>query len=823
MVPTRCKSNDVKISLQSELTVDQVNKNVNLQNKYGQGIGGSYVWGYPLSWGDPIAERPGGEDVRARPGYEYSEITQKNSRQTYDHASEVFQDAYSWKNSLSVSGGNDQTTYYLSVANSRNNGVVLANSNFNRNSFRLNVDHNFTEKLSSKVNANYIQSNSDRIQMGSNISGLLLGTYRTPPDFNNQPYLVNYVAPNGNVYQDEQRSYRDPAGDPNSGPGYDNPLWTIYKNRNHSDVKRIMGSAELKYNMYDWLNFVERVGVDTYTDRRYQLLPPGNATVPSGSLTENEINQYQFNNDFIIRAFKDFSEDYSGNILVGYNLNHRATDELGATSTNFILDDAPKDVGNAVDRFPFQTKTVERTSALYAQAEFNAFDQLYMKVSGRSESASTYGENSDKTYFYPSANIAWQFSDLDAFQDQNILSFGKIRASYGKAGTQPSPYSTRTNYLRASYANGWGPEISATYYGGGAMRSSQEGNSSLKPEITTEFETGVDLRFLDDRIGLSFTRYWKKTTDALLSIDVPPSSGYSSRLANAAEIENRGYEVSLDLNWIRSRDFQWNTHVIWSKNDNKVTSLAGVNNVFLNGFTDGSSRAVEGYSVGVLYGSKWERDDSGNLILDENGFPQIAPAADVLGDPTPDWTSGIRNTFSYKGFTLTALLDIKQGGDVWNGTKGALYYFGIHGDQTWSTTADQDLVNYLGQTIPSGTTFRGYVKDFGGGPVAIDETYFWAGPGSGFTGPTEQFIEDGSYVRLREVGLTYTLQTKAFRDFTGLSSIRFGVTGRNLKLWTDYSGVDPETNLTGPSNGQGLDYFNNPNTRTWLFSLRVNY
>jgi hypothetical protein len=362
----------------------------------------------------------------------------------------------------------------------------------------------------------------------------------------------------------------------------------------------------------------------------------------------------------------------------------------------------------------------------------------------------------------------------------------------------------------------------------------------LKPELTSETEFGFDLRLLNDRVTLSATQYFNKTTDALLNLDIAPSSGFSTKTANAAKLENVGTELQVIADWLRIEPFSWTTTINWSTNKNKVTDLSGVESVFLAGFTDPSSRAILNQPVGILYGSRWARKADGSLLLDSRGFPQTDPSPGILGDPNPDWRAGIINTLRYQRLTLNVMFDIKKGGKVWNGTKGALFYFGTHGDQNWWTTISaaqaSTLKNWSGQTpeqvltatpttkrytrnADGSVSFRGFVHNYGGGDVIVDESFFRSGPGSGFTGPTEQFIEDGGYVRLREVSLSYMLPLQ----FLGMQSLTVTLTGRNLALWTDYTGVDPETNLTGPSNGQGLDYFNNPSVKTYLISLQVEY
>ncbi|MEW6701615.1 MAG: TonB-dependent receptor, partial [Bacteroidota bacterium] len=690
-----------------------------------------------------------------------------------------------------------------------------------------------------RINTNYINSSTNRVQQGSNISGILLGVYRTPPDFNNDPYVVTYVAPNGATYLDQQRTYRDGEGSVTRGPGYNNPFWSINNDVTTYNTNRLFGTAEILYDPLKWANITYRAGVDYSTLRMNSTNPVGDASVPTGSLSRQALSQFQFNSDLIGTAQLEINEDFNGSALVGFHLDHRQTDNTLVTAQKFSLIGVPPTFSNAQNYFPDESKTILRTAALYGQLNLNMYNQLYLSLSGRSESASTYGPNVAQTYFYPSASAAWEFTKLPGLADNSILSYGKVRAAVGTAANQPPTYASGNYYNYGTFGNSWGPAINPRYYGGGAARSTVAGNKNLGPERTTEIEFGTELRFLQDRVTLSATQYFSKTTGAALQTDLAPSSGYSSIWQNAANISNIGTELQIMGEWLRLGSFSWTTTVNWFTNKNKVTDMPpGLESVFLNGFADPSSRAILNQSVGVLYGTRWERDANGNLALDPNGFPIMAATPGVIGDPIPKWRAGFINTFRYERFTLNVIFDIKKGGAVWNGTKGALSYFGTSGDQQWWTTLTADqaskLKNYWGLTpaevinegyktytknADGSYSFRGYVKDFGKGPVLVDEMYFWDGPGSGFTGPAEQFVEDGSFVRLKEVSLSYTLPLQFF----GFQSVTFTAIGRNLKLWTNYSGVDPETNLTGASNGQGLDYFNNPSARTFVFSVQINY
>lgn len=813
---------DFQVNFSSELSIDKINKSVDMQRKYGQGEGGEYVWGSSSSWGDKISERSGGEDVRARSNYPYSEIIEKNSRETFDQSTRFFETGYGINNSLALSGGGENSAFRLSVGNLNQKGIALDNSNYERTSVKANVQHSFTEEFSADVNVNYTNTNSDRLQKGSNTNSLALGAYRSPPDFDHDPYIVDYVDPNGNIISGMQRSYRNPSGNPNRSAGYENPLWAIYQNNNFSKVNRVFGNTELNYNPNSWLSLTHRLGVDYYDDRRFEILPPGNASVPSGSLEEDNYSEFQINSDLIARASYQLNQNFSGSVLFGWNLNHRDFDHLYVDATNFVLRTAPRNVNNALDAFPGQYRSTQRTSALYSEVKLDAYDQLFLTLTGRSESASTYGPDTDNTYFYPSVGLAWDFTELNTF-DNSLLSFGKLRVSYGQAGVQPGVYNTQTTYSPAAFGDGWGAIIDAISYGRGTTRSSQQGNANLSPEITTEYEFGTDLRFLNDRLRISATQYYTFTKDAILGLDIAPSTGFSSVVSNGAEIENYGTELELGADIIQSGKFQWTTDLNWATNQSEVTDLSGVESVTLGGIGTVTNRAIVGEPLGVLYGSVWERDENGDKVLNSNGYPILSAEPGIIGDPNPDWTAGVSNTFSYGSLSLNVLFDIKHGRDMHNGTRGRMVSFGTHGSQTWETTASQDLINYNGEVIPEGTTFRGYVEDFGAGPVAIDEAWFTDGPGSGFSGPTGQFVEDAGFVRLKHLSVQYTINTSSFQNWSGLSSIVLGITAQNLALWTDYSGIDPETNMQGPTNAQGNDYFNNPNTQSYIFTLSVNY
>lgn len=836
--------NKINVSIVSTYSADVLNKSVPLQQTYGQGNNGIYMSGTNgnnRSWGDRIDERAGGEDeFMTSAGYvilsdsskRYRVISGtaedphggKNSKTIYDHSKDLFRNGNYWDNNISLSGGDEKGVFFASFSTLKQNGILVAGSNYNRKTFRLNADRKFgIVKLGGTFN--FVNTNSDRAQQGSNISGIFLGGLRTPPDYDNREYEGTYVDPTGLQFLNRQISYRNPIG-ARTNSGYDNPFWILNRIKNTSTVNRFNGSFEATVNPLPWLSIVERAGVDNYTDKQIQNFPTISASKPGGELTLQTFSETQFNNDLFARGNFDLNKNITLTALAGWNFNHRNFDNIGATARNFINEDIlnPRfDLGNsAADaRFPFNSQSQIRTTAGFGQLSFGLFDQLFVEVTGRGEAASTF----NSTFFYPSASLAWQFTKLQGLNGNKFLSFGKLRASYGEVGVQPNPYLLSTYYNPLVVVESYGPTLDAssnTYGSGGYGRSSIKGNQNLEPERKKEFEAGFDLRFANNRVSLSGTHYRNKTEGAIFSVQVPASTGYTNTNANAAEIQNIGYEGDLGVNWLRSGNWSVTTNIVASTNRNKVVRLTGTKSFFLAGFTGTSSRAVEGYALGALWGVDFLKDEKGGLVLDANGFPQNAPEESVVGDPNPDWLGGITNTIRWRNVSLSFLFDHVQGGTVWNGTKGALYTFGTHAETGNTVTSATDLKTYYGETIAAGTPFRGAVRDFGAGNVALTQQWY-TDLGGGFGPVASQFMEDGTRTRLREVTIGYSINGSRFRAKSRLQSIDFSITGRNLGLWTKYTGIDPETNLTGPSNGRGLDYFNNPSTRSYLFTVRLNY
>ncbi len=830
----------LKVSVRSSYSVDQINRKYPLQTTFGQGTRGRYNQRARDSWGDKIADRSGGADVVDENGQFFVDqngntwyrILEKNSREIFDDANFdlIFQNGGYWENDVSVSAGNERSNIFFSLSNLDQEGIIRNNSDYNRTTVRTNAEHRLTDDIVLNANLNYSRTSSNRIQKGSNSSGLYLGLLRTPPDFDNSGYRGDFFArPGAAPVSNRHRSYREPIG-ADGTPTYNNPSWTINEQENKASVDRFIGKFELTATPTSWLSLIGRVGLDHYSEQRDEFFTPGSASgafltgLFGSELATNTI----FNMDYIAKAGKSFGRNFSGNLLVGFNYNDRKRTVDGSEIINFIqftdVASGVRDIDNATpeNRTVNSTFGQERTAAVYSSASFSAYDMFFLNGTLRAESASTFGENVDNTFLFPSASLAWQFSNLGAFAN-SPLSFGKFRVSYGEVGVQPARYRNTNVFVSPTYADEYGGDLDLGLYGNGAFVPSVVlGNNNLRPERKKEFEIGADLRFFKDRLALSGTYFFNRTEDVLLDFPVANTRGFDEIYANGAEIENRGVELDLGYNVINTKNFDWNLELIYTSVRNEVTDLGGVASINLGGLAAVNSRAVEGQPIGVLWGSRILRDANGNIIFDDNGFPEQDELEGVIGDPNPDWQGSLISGFRYKNFKLTALFETFQGADIYAGTKSVLLNLGRWASTANEMTAPQDLREFNGNVIPAGTVFRGSMQDFGAGPVALTESWYTGDGGFFSNGNDEIYIEDGSWTRLRELNLSYRLSNDWLKKRTGLSSVEFIATGRNLLLWTPFEGNDPDTSISGVSAARGVEYFNNPGTQSYVFTLLLN-
>jgi len=813
-----------------------VNREYEKQSTFGQGSDGAWVANSGSSWGDKISSRAGGNDdlnnagayFLADDGTKIYPITKKNSTATYNdvNRNQVFRTGQTWNNNISISSANDRSSIFFSASDLNQQGILNGQSDYHRTTGRLNFNYNASNDLRISLNGTMSKISSNRVQQGSNVDGLYLGYLRTSPDYDNTIYEGTYYNAAGIATFNSHRGYRRYLGD--KIPAYNNPGWTLNNQTNTSNVTRFIVTPEVSYKYLGNSEMTVRVGYDMSTDRRITYFPVNSAgSYANGSFGDNYIQESELSLHAINRSDFKVNDKLKINTTLGYLYTNQNLFQLGGVGSQFIIRDQ--------DRFAFINSTNENmtpynyvqniiNNRIYGIADIDYMDKLNLQLAYASEASSTFASR----FSSPSASLSYEFTkDLKL----PLLSYGKLRASLGQVGVAPPAYIWNTNYVSASSASGWGEYMDGSFFGGSIYRSTTRGNPNIMPEMKREMEFGTDLKFLDNKLSVSYTYYQNNITGAVLAVAVPASTGYTNQWKNAANLSNKGMEVELGYAVIKTDDLKVNIYGNWSYNQNMVESLNGVQSIFLDGFQGTSSRAVEGYALGTLWGGKWERDSSGNLALDANGFPIAAANEGVLGNPNPSWRAGLGANASYKGFSMNVLFETSQGNQMWAGTYGVLNHFGINPETANEVTvsaADAAIIKDIdGQSIASSATpdangmytVRGNIEDFGKGKVWLNQGWYQT-LGGGFGPVAEQFIKDASWVRLRELTLNYDLPVSICKAMH-IPGVSLGFTGRNLALWTSFDGLDPETNLTGVTNGRGLDYFTNPGTKSFIFNLKI--
>ena len=825
----------VKMNYKRTMSYDEIHERIPMQDTFGQGRNGSWTT-HAESWGDRISDRAGGADEVESSGQHFVsedgaftqyEIITKNSKDTYvdENWNLAFQTGQYTQDDFQVTGGDASRTFLFSYSRLRQDGIIR-NSFYDRDNFRLNTKFRLSDKISMSSKASYTYTNSNRIQQSSNVTGLMLGLLRTAPDFDITHYKGTYTSSSGVEYGGRQRAYRRYMGGSSSNPIYNNPLWTIYEQKAGTKVDRFMMTNEMTITPDDKTSFVIRAGIDAWGDDRSWFYPVGSSgSRNAGVFAEDALTNREVNYDFIVRRNLDLGSSMSLNVTAGYNWWDRAYNRTSFNIASFLVntDKETVNVNTAAEASTVDnSKLFIRSGRTYALLSLSAMDNLFVNVSGVSEEHSTISE----PYFYPAMDLAYQFTDMLA---GTPLSFGKFRLAWGQVGVRPSAHRFETLAESGFSYSAYSDPLDVSLFGGGYRVDDDKGNPSLKPELKTETEFGLDMRFLDDRFALSITSYQNNIDDMLINVSKSPSTGYDTQYMNAAKMENKGLELDGSFLLMNEADKALDLYFNWAKNENTVTDLAGTDVIYL-GTGSVNSVAIVDHSLGALYGTGSQTDDGtvdGTLILNEIGFPQITSLPIVLGDPNPDWRGTIGLNARWQNFNMNVLFEHSEGGDYSPRTQWVLRRFGTTAETgNFIESTPMELINVDGDTIAAGSSVRGTIHDFGGGDVLLDEAWYRHGIGGGF-GDNQAYnfaVKDATFSRIRELSLSYTFTSPAFRETTKLSSVTLRWTGRNLWAWyKELVGLDPATNQAGVANGFGLDYFTNPSTKSYLFTVSVNF
>jgi TonB-linked SusC/RagA family outer membrane protein len=813
----------IAVSFSSSLALDKVNKLPELQMMYAQGLNGVYNTSTPYSWGPKIS------DMRYDGATDYPR--DKNGRlvlatnptakqnllaQAYDNAGNFFQTGMTYNNNLAFSGGNNDANFLLSIGNNSTKGIV-PNNKYGKTTIKLTGETKIGNKIKASASANYIHSGGDRQQQGSNTSGVMLTLLRCTPTFDN----ANGHGKEGYKFED---SYMYEDGTPRRyTASYDNPFWTVNKNKLTDNVDRVIGYTMLVYNPLANVTVTYRLGEDIYFDRRSGHMAINSANAPDGQQEEDHHYNNNLNSDLTINYNKDFFQFFSANITVGQNMFQSITQQLYTQGNTFVIPDFYH-MSNTSSQLVRENTTKYRTAALYADLQLSYRSMLFVGMTGRNEWSTTLPEENN-SFFFPSASVGFIFSELPFMKDNKFLSYGKIRASYAQIANHATPYNVVNTFTSATVTDGWATGDSFPFLGiAGFAPFNVLANSGLKPESMLSREVGLEVKLLQNRINFDITYYNNQNRDLLIQVPVAGTSGYNAKYMNAATMENKGIELMANVVPVTNHNLNWALTFNFTKNVNKVLSLApGVTDIGLGGFTGTTINVVVGEAYGSMFSTSFYKDDNGTVIINDNpssagyGYPIKNETMKSLGPISPNWTLGINNELSFKGASLSFLFDIKNGGIMWDGTLSRLLGFGTSKitENRGETVVFEGVKGHIdpdGEIVTSGEK-----NDI----QATYSQYYYTVIGGGASPAQEQFVDKTDWVRLREVSLSYDLGKLINKPF--LKNLSVYATGRNLWLSTPYRGIDPETNLMGAFNAQGLDYFNMPNTKSYVFGVKVDF
>jgi TonB-linked SusC/RagA family outer membrane protein len=773
------------------------------QNEYGGGAGpfavndqGQDVVSFRVdeSWGPRLDGRP----VRQWYSY-YPEIPEYFGQATPwvanpNNIRDFYETGVQNTNSVSLSGGNEKATFRLSYTNLNSKGI-MPNSNLYRNTISFNGASNLTDKLSAFIGVNYVNTTAEgRPQQGYGDVIVQFNHFgQRQLDMNQMDQY--WITPTGEQRTWNRRSATDPR------PQYaDNPYWIRRKNFQNDARERLFGNVGLTYKFTDWLSVTGRVLNDYYVDRREERIANGSI---SQSLYEEVIREVRETNaDLIFTANRNFGETFSVTALVGGNIRKNkyqlnAGETVGGLSVpNFF------NLQNSAQRPLITDRTnVRNINSLFGSVNLGYLDMIFLEATLRNDWSSTLpaGNNS---FLYPSVGASFVFTEL-GFLQNNVLSFGKLRASYAQVGNDTDPYRTTLTYEpQENFGSNPRYRIPLTL-----------NNPNLRPEKTNSYEIGTDLRFFQNRLVLDASYYKSVSTDQIFQVPISGASGYTSQIINAGQVNNEGIEVALTGSPISTDAFRWDIGINWARNRNKLVELTeGIENYRIaNGVFAATIDARVGQPLGVITGRDFVYDPQGNKVVDNAGVYRFSPQLLPLGTVLADWTGGISNTFSYKGINLSFLISAQQGGSLFSLTS----LFGKYSGMMQETVEGNIRQLHM---IADG------VKQLADGSYAPNDIEI--GPQDFFAsmfGHGKAFVYDASFVKLREVSLGYSLPTR-LTEKTPFTTASINLIGRNLLLLhRKVPHIDPEAATGGSGNIQGYEGGGLPSVRSYGLSVNLGF
>jgi TonB-linked SusC/RagA family outer membrane protein len=837
----------IGVEVNSNVTMESALKLPEYQNVYGQGNGNGGDFAFVNGGGAGLTD---GTDEGWGPAFKGQLYPQFNSPRTLngqsipytggdlnapagsvitptpwladvDGVKDFFKTGRTLTNNVALTGKNDFGDFRLSYTNLDQTGIV-PNTDLKRNTVSLSGGYNFNSKFSARAFVSYIKSES------GNRPSISYGTESIM-------YLFNCWLPRSVKVSDMQRLWQNGlTGLKQYSWNYnyhDNPYLTVFENTNGQDVNRVIGNIVLKYDFTNWLSLQLRTATDYGNEKRQYQRGFSTQRFPFGQYRETNIITEERNSDFLFTANKKINNDFSISGSFGGNQMRQKSDfdETNAGQLNI-----PGIYNLTNSRIPLevsQSVVGKRVNSLYGSAQIAFRNYLFLDITARNdwsssltlpESLKTFG-NEQNAYFYPSVALSAMISDM--FTLPEFVTYAKLRGSFAQVGNDTDPF---------TFTQAYNP---STPYGGAQVYGETDrlANLSLKPEISTAYEVGLDARFLNSRIGIDLTFYQSNTRNQILNIPLSITSGYNARSINAGKIKNWGFEAVLNLVPVKTKDLTWNIDLNFSTNRSKVVELSDNLKNFVMASRRVSIEARVGERMGDMYGIGFARvqntdaskpyyDASGKNVgqmVFSNGRPIPTTDRIKLGNYNPDWLAGIYNTLNYKGVKLGFLFDIRQGGELYSETQTVGREGGII-IETLEGRADGYDLSKPG----NGVIGAGVIQNPDGSFKANDikrTAREWHSAWTGGRSIAEGVMYDASFVKLREVQIGYMIPDKWFGKLP-FRSCTISLVGRNLALWSDVPHIDPETmSYSGGTALPGIEYMSIPSTRSYGVNLSFKF
>lgn len=734
-----------------------------IQNKYSLGSNGVYFDGVnqktSTSWGALMDTlKIGGQAAKV-----------------YDQSDLFFKTGKTYTNTIGLNGGGAFSSYFLSYTNLAQEGTVPSTS-FDRNTLFGKFSTQVVKDLNITFSLNYANTKNKKVPEGYALESPVWTIFSAPVSYDLQP------ATNADG---TQRLYRFSRN---------NPYWVTENISQTSIVNRFLPTFTADYKPLDWLTITERFGADVYTEQGKYTESLLSVSNPNGRIVNSNSNFRQYNNDFIVNANKSFG-DFNVEALLGNNIISTYYENAYANGVGITIPGFNNIASASTVKFT-ETSYLTRKIGFYLQSNIDYKKFIILSLTGRYDGTSVLAKN-NRFYPYGSAATSFIFSNFFSKGLADVMNFGKLRVSYSTVGNASiGPYSLLTPYESQTIRN-----ITFPYQGqSGFLISGTLSDPNLKNERINEFEVGLETGFFKNRLGLEVTYFDKKTKNGIIpSVALAPSTGFNSTSVNSASMENKGIEVLLNAKPIVTENFSWDLTFNYSRIRNKVLSIYKDLNQVGNGFTF----IFVGQPYGVIYGTRYARNAAGKLLTDNGGLPFAADEQGIVGDINPDWMAGIVNNFKYKQFSMSFSFDMKKGGDIQNNVDGYGYFYG-----TPKITEDRGprVVDGVNATTGQPNT------------VSVSGQAYYQRANS----VLESVIQDGTYVKLRNVSLGYNVKPDWLKK-TPFKSLGIQLTGRNLWIYAPhFTGGDPEVSSFGSSNGsQGIYSFSTPTSRSIDFSLKL--